>query len=105
MTFEPGQKLGIPGKGLPEWVAVDFAQAVAQGWRLYVKDDSDGITRVDLTAKDAAGIVVLTEDGGASATWVFFNRMRPLNAAHVSATACGASEIEGQPSERFPGCD
>jgi superfamily II DNA or RNA helicase len=65
MGFEVGQRLHIPDKGLPEWVTVDFAQAVGTGWRLYVKDADGAFHPVDLTEAEARVITVVSDDGGA----------------------------------------
>jgi superfamily II DNA or RNA helicase len=73
MTFEPGQRLHIPGTDLPEWVTVDNAYLGPAGWRLYVKtsDSPDGALRsVDLTEDAAKGVTVLTNDGAADSARV-----------------------------------
>jgi superfamily II DNA or RNA helicase len=86
MGFERGQRLHIPNKRLPEWVTVDFAQAVATGWKLYVKDDDGAFQPVDLTEAEAERVVILTEDGGADSSrvltgiWTQWMRAAGVNA-------------------------
>jgi SNF2-related domain/Domain of unknown function (DUF3883) len=73
MTFETGQRLHIPDRGLPEWVTVDNAYLGPAGWKLYVKhsDVPDGALRsVDLTEDEAKGVTVLTNDGAADSARV-----------------------------------
>ncbi len=70
-TFEPGQRLHIPGRPLPEWVTVDFAAAVPTGgWKIYVKADDGAIQAVELTDDEAEHVDVLTNDGRADSARV-----------------------------------
>src|ERR1700731_4243217 len=70
MGFEVGQRVRIPGKDLPEWVTVDFAQAAGSGWKLYVKDDAGAFHPVELTEAEAGRVSVITDDGGADSARV-----------------------------------
>jgi superfamily II DNA or RNA helicase len=70
MGFEVGQRVRIPGKDLPEWVTVDFAQAVGSSWKLYVKDDGGTFHPVELTETEAGRVSVITDDGGADSARV-----------------------------------
>lgn len=55
MAFAEGQKVHIPGRNLPDWVTVDFARAIATGWKLYVADESGAL----LTSIFHAGVLVI----------------------------------------------
>ncbi|SRR6266536_2020000 len=90
MGFEVGQRLHIPGKRLPEWVTVDFAQAAATGWKLYVKDDDGAFHPVDLTEAEAARVIVVSEDGGGDSARVLAGIWTQwMRAAGVNADATG----------------
>ena len=70
MTFDVGQRLHIPDRGLSDWVTVDFAQAANGGWKLYVKDESGTLHPVELTQAEVEGVTVLSEDGAADSSRV-----------------------------------
>lgn len=96
MGFEVGQRLHIPGKHLPDWVTVDFVQAVATGWKLYVKDDDGAFHPVDLTEAEAERVIVVSEDGGADSArvlagiWTQWMRAAGVNA---DATVLASSPL------------
>ena len=88
MGFEVGQRLHIPDKGLPEWVTVDFAQPVATGWKLYVKDSDGTFHPVDLTEAEAKVVTVVSDDGGADSARVLAGIWTQwMRAASASADA------------------
>jgi superfamily II DNA or RNA helicase len=60
VTLEPGRRLHIPGKGLPEWVTVDYARRSGDGWLVVVVDDTNAFHHVALTDEEA-DIVSVTE--------------------------------------------
>src|SRR5436305_13966873 len=70
VTFEEGQRIHVPGRGLPEWVTVDDARPVPAGWKLYVKDDAGSIRALELTEAEAEQVTVLTNDGAADSARV-----------------------------------
>lgn len=88
-TFEPGQRLHIPGRPMPEWVTVDFAAAgPTGGWRIYVKADDGAIHSVDLTDAEAEHVDVLTNDGQADSARVLAGLWtRWMSAAETNANA------------------
>ena len=65
MDFVVGQRLSIPGRGLPEWVTLDAAVSTGAGWRLYVKNESGKLLPepVELAESELTGIKTLTHDG------------------------------------------
>jgi len=70
VRFETGQRVHIPGKELPDWVTIDDADPIDGAWKLYVKDDSGVIFRVDLSESEAERTTVLVNDGGADSSRV-----------------------------------
>ncbi|MGH3500946.1 MAG: helicase-related protein [Nocardioidaceae bacterium] len=96
MSFEVGQRLHIPDSNLPEWVTVDFARAVATGWKLYVKDDGGAYYPVDLTEADAGKITVLSNDGAAESSRVLaglWTRWMASAAANADATVLASAPL------------
>lgn len=53
MTLEPGRRIHIPGKDLPEWVTVDYARRSGDGWLIVVADDTNAFHHVALTGEEA----------------------------------------------------
>jgi superfamily II DNA or RNA helicase len=70
VQLEPGQRVHIPGKELPDWVTIDDAGPIDGGWKLYVKNDVGVIFRVDLSEWEAERVTVLVNDGGADSARV-----------------------------------
>lgn len=99
MTFEPGQKLGIPGQGLPAWVTVDFAQPSSDGWVLYVKDESGALHSVRLTSEQVADVTVLTRDGGADSGRALAGMWTRWMAA--ASTSAGNTLLASTPLDPF----
>ncbi|MEO5875007.1 MAG: helicase-related protein [Streptosporangiaceae bacterium] len=65
--FEPGQRVQLP-HGTDGWLTVDFARpGPAGGWIVYLLgDQGDSLSKVSLTADEAARVKVLVADGGGS---------------------------------------
>jgi superfamily II DNA or RNA helicase len=65
MTFTPGSRVRIPHlSSLPGHVRIELATPVNGGWQLFVEESPGRFQKVDLTADQAAGCEILTEDGG-----------------------------------------
>lgn len=64
--FVQDQRVLVPALSSLGYVTVDMAvKGPAGGWVLYVKDDSGGIHRADLTAGEADDVQTLAQDGNA----------------------------------------
>jgi len=64
VTFEPGQRVRIPDRSdLPGHVLIEMANQIRDGWVLFVKQSTGTFAKVELTAAQAQGCEVLTEDG------------------------------------------
>lgn len=65
--FEPGQRIRLPNSS-DSWVTIDFARpGPTGGWVLYAaRDGCDSLSKVTLSAEDAARVEILTPDGGGS---------------------------------------
>ena len=63
MPLETGQRVRIPGKGLPDVVTIGSVQETSDGLKLYVEDDSGAAYPVALTANEAELVKVLSQDG------------------------------------------
>ncbi len=102
MAFAVGQQVHIAGKGLPDWVKVDFAHAVGEGWQLYVQDDAGTIRKVHLTALEAQQATVLTNDGAADSArvlaglWTYWMRVASFNA---QATLLASTPLRPYPHQ------
>ena len=98
MGFEVGQRLHIPDKGLPEWVTVDFAQPVATGWKLYVKDSDGTFHPVDLTEAEAKVVTVVSDDGAADSARVLAGLWTQwMAAAGANANATLLASVPASP--------
>lgn len=96
MAFAEGQKIHIPGRDLPDWVTVEFARAVATGWKLYVTDDSGVLLLVDLTEAEAEKVVVLSNDGAADSARVLaglWTRWMAAAAANGDASVLASTPL------------
>lgn len=67
--FEPGQRIRLPSSS-DAWAVIDFARpGPAGGWIFYLVQDGDGsLSKVTVSAEDAANLEVLTPDGGGSSS-------------------------------------
>ena len=63
MALETGQRVRIPGKGLPDVVTIGSVQKTSDGLKLYVEDDSGAAYPVALNANEAELVKVLSQDG------------------------------------------
>jgi hypothetical protein len=57
MPLETGQRVRIPGKGLPDVVTIGSVQKTSDGLKLYVEDASGAAYPVALTANEAELVV------------------------------------------------
>jgi superfamily II DNA or RNA helicase len=99
--FEEGQKLHIPGRGLPEWVSVMNAIPVNNGVRLFVLDADGQLLPqpVDLTAAEIPGVTVLVQDGAGDSARVLAGMWTRWMAA--AATSANATLLASTPLEPF----
>ena len=98
MEIQDGQRLHIPGKGLPEWVTVDGVLRTSSGWKLYVKDDESTLHPVELTDAETTLVRILTHDGGADSSRVlagFWTQW--MNAAGADADATLLASVPLRP--------
>lgn len=100
MDFAVGQQVKIGGKGLPEWVKVDFAHQYGEDWHLYVQDDAGAIHKVDLTAAEAKQVIILTNDGAAESARVLaglWTRWMHVAGFNAQATLLASSPLRPYP--------
>lgn len=100
--FETGQRVQLPGKGLPEWVTVDLARPVGTGWQLYVQDDDGRLHKVTLSDVEAREVAVLHDDGAGDSARVlagFWTRWMAAAAANADATMLASSPLRPYPHQ------
>ena len=87
MTFEPGSRVRIPHRpDLPGYVRIELAMPTADGWQLFVEEQTGHFQKVVLTREEAEACETLTEDGGGDSTAV----LAGLWAAWMKAASAGA---------------
>jgi superfamily II DNA or RNA helicase len=65
MAYEKGQRIHIPGRGLPEWVTVYACIDTPAGYSIFVESAGGVYTPIELTPEEFQSITLLDNDGGA----------------------------------------
>lgn len=89
--FEPGQRVRLP-RGPDSWLTVDFARpGPTGGWIVYLQDDrGDSLTKVSITADEAARVEILAADGGGSSAGALAGMWTCWMAAATADTSVSA---------------